>query len=445
MANNIYIGNRYVPVFANPVEWDNLREYEPLTIVTYQGTAYTSRKTVPVGTALSNTEYWVVTGNYNAQVEQYRQEVSALDDRVDIAESDIDNLQSRVSVLEDDILITIGDSYLGGYTHEGTLSENWGTVLAGCLGVSASNHKSSNAGGEGLAGGGFTTLLTNVVNSLTADEKKKVKWVVVGGSYNDAGDSIGDVSAGLAGVKSACASLPNATLYAVPFGWQVKALIPSAYDLNHTDAEVINAILNWFNACASQRVKTCDEVYTVMLNNSSLSADYYHPSLYGQRMIGWAIYQQMCGNGIPRIPGYNQYFQNLTPSGGTLSGGNQFTHFVNGKLTELRCHYGNIVYAPSTPFDVTFHGASRKLAEFKDAGFIMNYDGASVPVSMYVKTSSNQYYSIDSAMLDFRQGEVVLRFGEQINDTHNNYLTITNISEITITPNISRICVSNLG
>lgn len=44
MANNIYIGNRYVPVFANPVEWDNLREYEPLTIVTYQGTSYTSKR-----------------------------------------------------------------------------------------------------------------------------------------------------------------------------------------------------------------------------------------------------------------------------------------------------------------------------------------------------------------------------------------------------------------
>lgn len=78
MKNNIYIGNRYVPVFADPVEWNNLREYEPLTIVTYQGTAYTSRKTVPVGTALNNTDYWVVTGNYNAQVEAYRQETQAL-------------------------------------------------------------------------------------------------------------------------------------------------------------------------------------------------------------------------------------------------------------------------------------------------------------------------------------------------------------------------------
>lgn len=77
-ANNVYVGNRYVPVFANPVSWDNIREYEPLTIVTYQGASYTSRKSVPAGIDISNTDYWVLTGNYNAQVEQYRQQATAL-------------------------------------------------------------------------------------------------------------------------------------------------------------------------------------------------------------------------------------------------------------------------------------------------------------------------------------------------------------------------------
>ena len=99
MANNVYIGNRYVPVFADPVEWDNLRQYEPLTIVTYQGTAYTSKKTVPVGTALSNTDYWVVTGNYNAQVEEYRQEVVGLRDDVAGLTSDVSELDADVDRL----------------------------------------------------------------------------------------------------------------------------------------------------------------------------------------------------------------------------------------------------------------------------------------------------------------------------------------------------------
>ena len=109
MANNVYIGNRYVPVFADPVEWDSLREYEPLTIVTYHGTAYTSRQTVPVGTALNNTAYWVVTGNYNAQVEQYRQEVQTLSGDVSTLSGNVSTLSGNVSTLSGNVSSLSGD------------------------------------------------------------------------------------------------------------------------------------------------------------------------------------------------------------------------------------------------------------------------------------------------------------------------------------------------
>jgi hypothetical protein len=69
-----YIGSRYVPIFADPAEWNSTRTYEPLTIVLNEGNSYTSRQFVPVGVAITNTEYWLETGNYNAQVEQYRNE-----------------------------------------------------------------------------------------------------------------------------------------------------------------------------------------------------------------------------------------------------------------------------------------------------------------------------------------------------------------------------------
>lgn len=73
-----YVGSRYVPKFADPYEWDSTQVYEPLTIVTYQGNSYTSRQYVPAGKQITDTEFWVETGNYNAQIEQYRQEVLAL-------------------------------------------------------------------------------------------------------------------------------------------------------------------------------------------------------------------------------------------------------------------------------------------------------------------------------------------------------------------------------
>lgn len=71
-----YIGARYVPLFADPLEWNGQKEYEPLTIVLYQGNSFTSRQFVPRGIDISNTDFWANTGNYNAQIEQYRAEVN---------------------------------------------------------------------------------------------------------------------------------------------------------------------------------------------------------------------------------------------------------------------------------------------------------------------------------------------------------------------------------
>lgn len=72
-----YIGARYVPLFADPAEWDNTKTYEPLTIVLHKGNSYTSRQYVPTGIDITNTDYWALTGNYNAQIEAYRAETQA--------------------------------------------------------------------------------------------------------------------------------------------------------------------------------------------------------------------------------------------------------------------------------------------------------------------------------------------------------------------------------
>lgn len=75
-----YIGARYVPLFMG--QWDITVDYEALCVVQYQGDSYTSRQPVPAGTDIFNEEYWLESGNYNAQVEAYRQEVFLFDDRI---------------------------------------------------------------------------------------------------------------------------------------------------------------------------------------------------------------------------------------------------------------------------------------------------------------------------------------------------------------------------
>ncbi len=87
-----YIGARYVPIFGRgrgtSVDWDEgANAYEPLSIVYWNGDTYTSRRYVPAGIDIQNTDYWVITGRYNAQVEQYRQEVMGFSDRIADIES----------------------------------------------------------------------------------------------------------------------------------------------------------------------------------------------------------------------------------------------------------------------------------------------------------------------------------------------------------------------
>lgn len=82
-----YIGARYVPIFGHgrgtSVDWDQSSAYEPLSIVYYQGDTYTSRCYVPAGISIDNQDYWVITGRYNAQIEQYRQEVLSFQGQID--------------------------------------------------------------------------------------------------------------------------------------------------------------------------------------------------------------------------------------------------------------------------------------------------------------------------------------------------------------------------
>lgn len=76
MSVREYVGARYVPIVVG--EWDKTHTYEPLMVVTYQGDSYTSRQYVPAGIEITDESYWVLSANYNAQVEAYRKEVRDL-------------------------------------------------------------------------------------------------------------------------------------------------------------------------------------------------------------------------------------------------------------------------------------------------------------------------------------------------------------------------------
>lgn len=128
-----YIGSRYVPVFGRKgeasIEWDKTGTYEPLTIVLYQGNSYTSRQFVPVGVEITNQEYWANTGNYNAQIEQYRKDVADVKDQISTANANISKINTQIgkintqideieTEIRDGIYLCLGDSWVA----EGTIA-----------------------------------------------------------------------------------------------------------------------------------------------------------------------------------------------------------------------------------------------------------------------------------------------------------------------------------
>lgn len=97
-----YIGPRFVPIFADPIEWDNHRSYESLTIVTHDGESYTSRCNVGPGIDITNERYWAKTGAYNAQVAQYRAEVKDLSAQVTGFASDNAEFREKIDQYDKD-------------------------------------------------------------------------------------------------------------------------------------------------------------------------------------------------------------------------------------------------------------------------------------------------------------------------------------------------------
>ena len=64
------VGPRSVIVPADPIIWDEAKSYEYLTLVASEdfGQGYVSKKDVPAGTLLTNTEYWIPVAQFNAQL-----------------------------------------------------------------------------------------------------------------------------------------------------------------------------------------------------------------------------------------------------------------------------------------------------------------------------------------------------------------------------------------
>lgn len=94
MAIKKYIGARYAPKFIGA--WDKSREYAALSVVYANEQSYVSRKTVPANTEITNTEFWIKSADWNAQVTQYNQNVERYENEVQSYAKTVNDLIGKI-------------------------------------------------------------------------------------------------------------------------------------------------------------------------------------------------------------------------------------------------------------------------------------------------------------------------------------------------------------
>ena len=267
-----YVGARYVPKFASPIEWAADTSYEALTIVTFNNASYTSKVPVPptVGNPANNPQYWALTGNYNAQVEQYRQETetvsnnltteitnrenadTALQDQIDTEvtnrenadtalhkqveqyrqetetvsnnlTTEITNRKNADTALQDQIAtialhkqvdkyyLFIGDSYA---VESVTGTNRWPISLAKLLKLNDNQYTISAQGSTGFIGVTTNTWL-DLLKNANVTNRESVTDIIVAGGSNDSGvsDTNSLVSAISKFMSEAKKLYPNAKVY----------------------------------------------------------------------------------------------------------------------------------------------------------------------------------------------------------------------------------------
>lgn len=340
-----YVGARYVPVFADPPEWSDQREYEPLTVVLHEGNSYTSRQSVPVGIDIGNTAYWAETGNYNAQIEAYRQEVRAYDGRItananaiaaetqaresavaeamaDIAAETqaringdnalalrIDSLSKQTPVQNENgrNAVFIGDSFMAPTT---SYPRKLAYFTAQLMGWTMYNYAYGGSGWVDEAGAAmnFYHQIQKAAQQISIPVAD-VDYIVIGGGFNDWNDPTPLTynqlySAAIQTIKEARAQFPNAQIIAIPMMFRNYGVDTHMHDLY---SAIVAGI-----AASGVAVKVIKDAYMWQLGFKNV--DGVHPTVDLYKIMAQHVASKVMGGDVRTSRLYSQ-----TLSGGGIS------------------------------------------------------------------------------------------------------------------------------
>ena len=322
-----YVGARYVPVFADPLEWSDTIGYEPLTVVLHEGNSYTSRQSVPVGIDIGNATYWAETGNYNAQIEAYRQEVLTYDGRITAnanaiaAETQaringdnelalrIDSLSNQTPVQDENgrNAVFIGDSFMA---PTASYPQKLAYFTAQLMGWTMYNYAYGGSGWVDEAGASmnFYHQIQKAAQQISIPVAD-VDYIVIGGGFNDWNDPTPLTyeqlySAAAQTIKEARAQFPNAQIIAIPMMFRNYGVDIHMHDLY---SAIVAGIV-----ASGVAVKVIKDAYMWQLGFKNV--DGVHPTVDLYKIMAQHVASKVMGGDVKTLRLYSQ-----TLSGGGIS------------------------------------------------------------------------------------------------------------------------------
>lgn len=374
-----YIGARYVPKFIDD-PWTDIIEYEALSVVSVGGTSYISGTTVPVGTPISDRNYWHIYGASSGAIINLQNQIDDMNDG-DVPGSlqaqintNASNITALTTYAEGDYkkykkIVHLGDSY-GTYPDsdgrtvaQGLINDGWDVVFE-----------------KSYGGAGFTKTgaydIASYLSEYTGnkDEVTDVVFCCIGN--DNSGNFLSIRNAVIAGINTAKSLYKNAEIHIFPWG-VIFQNTQVAYNLRTSSVAAYRA------ACQIAGAHFVENARYIMRNTNLMQNDFQHPNTQGVANLRTQLGGYLAGNEVNVDYEISPTFTNTDT---------EITGFVPGAIT-IKRHNNRItlnVGAPSnTMFGIehvdTLGGAFTPTAQ----GILMDASLVCIPFSY-----DNQWQSI---------------------------------------------------
>ena len=240
---------------TNAGAWDITKQYQAWTVVSDNNVGYISLKPVPVGVAITNTEYWGLIADYNILITDLSNRISAL--------------ENEMSLIKNRKFVVITDSY-GGYTNSD--GRNFIEEAFYLNGITDFYCFTQNGAGFSQSG------IYNFLNVLQANEssitdKTVITDVIVAGGANDQitadmNNIIPGITAFITYVK---ANYPNAKIHIGHF----------THSIDPTYVNNITGSYLLYKECVNYGADYMENSQYIMARLSMYQSDNVHPAALG--------------------------------------------------------------------------------------------------------------------------------------------------------------------